>query len=95
MSFISLMDYSISRVYPSATEVTQIDGFGNYDITVKGAFGSELANISVLSLYFLDSGDREVVNGFRTYGWIRESQLAWLKRTSQELQVGKCLKIFC
>lgn len=85
MSFISLMDYSVSQVNPSTTE--WIDGFGNYYITVKGAFGSELTNTSVLSLYFLDSGDHEMINGFKTYGWIRESQLAWLQKISQGLQV--------
>ncbi|ONK79439.1 uncharacterized protein A4U43_C01F6380 [Asparagus officinalis] len=88
MSFISLMDYSISQVNPSTVEPTKIDGFGNYDVTVKGAFGSELSNTSIFSLYFLDSGDREMVNGFKTYGYIKESQLAWLRRTSQELQAN-------
>lgn len=88
MSFISLMDYSVAQVNPSAAGHVRIDGFGNYDITVKGASGSELFNTSVLNLYFLDSGDHEMVNGFKTYGWIRESQLAWLQMTSQERQVA-------
>lgn len=87
MSFMSLMDYSVSRVNPSNVETKRIDGFGNYDVTVKGAFGSELVNTSVLNLYLLDSGDHEMVNGFRTYGGIKESQLAWLRSTSQMLQV--------
>ncbi|XP_010929339.2 probable inactive purple acid phosphatase 28 isoform X2 [Elaeis guineensis] len=83
MSFISLMDYSISQLNPPSFK---IDGFGNYDIRVHGAFSSEMANTSVLNLYFLDSGDRAMVGGVRTYGWIRESQLAWLRTASQKLQ---------
>ncbi|TYI85624.1 hypothetical protein E1A91_D04G009100v1 [Gossypium mustelinum] len=49
--------------------------------------GSHLANSSVLNLFFLDSGDRETVQGVRTYGWIKESQLNWLRSASRELQV--------
>ncbi|XP_065016520.1 probable inactive purple acid phosphatase 28 isoform X2 [Musa acuminata AAA Group] len=83
MSFISLMDYSVSQVNPSGFVV---DGYGNYDIRVHGAWGSGLANTSVLNLYFLDSGDRVMVSGVRTYGWIRDSQLTWLHTISEELQ---------
>lgn len=85
MSFISLMDYSVSQVNPSGFVV---DGYGNYDIRVHGAWGSGLANTSVLNLYFLDSGDRVMVSGVRTYGWIRDSQLTWLHTISEELQVA-------
>lgn len=84
MSLASLMDYSVSRVSPDGA--AGIDGFGNYNVRVHGAFGSGLANTSVLNLYLLDSGDRAVVRGIRTYGWIKESQLAWLSTTSQGLQ---------
>ncbi|KAJ8471628.1 hypothetical protein OPV22_025971 [Ensete ventricosum] len=83
MSFISLMDYSVSQANPSGFVV---DGYGNYDIRVHGAWGSGLANTSVLNLYFLDSGDRAMVGGVRTYGWIRDSQLTWLHTISEELQ---------
>ncbi|CAN0901313.1 Probable inactive purple acid phosphatase 28 [Linum grandiflorum] len=91
MYFISLMDYSVSQVNPSTTrpvnyvelpKTSKIDGFGNYDLQVYGAPGSNVANQSVLNLYFLDSGDREVVQGRRTYGWIKESQLHWLRDVS-------------
>ncbi|XP_008811437.1 probable inactive purple acid phosphatase 28 isoform X3 [Phoenix dactylifera] len=85
MSFISLMDYSVSQLNPPGFK---IDGFGNYDIRVHGAFSSGMANTSVLNLYFLDSGDRAMVGGVRTYGWIRESQLTWLRTASQNLQQG-------
>ncbi|KAL5699608.1 putative inactive purple acid phosphatase 28 [Ranunculus cassubicifolius] len=83
MSFISLMDYSLSQVNPSTYDHSEIDGFGNYNIQVYGPWGSHLANTSVLNLYFLDSGDRAVVQGVRTYGWIKESQLHWLQNISQ------------
>ncbi|XP_059634576.1 probable inactive purple acid phosphatase 28 [Cornus florida] len=96
MSFISLMDYSVSQTNPSAEDtsepakerlVTNIDGFGNYNLRVWGAPGSHLANNSILSLYFLDSGDRATVEGVRTYGWIKESQLLWLRGVSKISQV--------
>ncbi|CAL1414043.1 unnamed protein product [Linum trigynum] len=92
MSFISLMDYSVSQVNPPAEVAAnyvelpkrrRIDGFGNYDLQVYGPPGSRLANDSVMNLYFLDSGDREVVQGRRTYGWIKESQLQWLRDVSK------------
>ncbi|XAR63751.1 hypothetical protein NMG60_11023805 [Bertholletia excelsa] len=95
MSFISLMDYSVSQVNPLTEDtsdnakgnlVAHIDGFGNYNLRVLGAPGSFLANHSVLNLYFLDSGDRAIVNGVRTYGWIRESQLHWLHGVSKVFQ---------
>lgn len=88
MSFISLMDYSLSQVNPLAEDplgewMQDIDGFGNYNLRVYGAPGSYLANSSILNLFFLDSGDRETVHGVRTYGWIKESQLRWLRGVSQ------------
>lgn len=86
MTFISMMDYSVAQVNPSEAH---IDGFGNYNLRVLGAPGSHLANNSVLDLYFLDSGDRTVVNGVRTYGWIKESQLHWLETVSQGLKDSK------
>lgn len=97
MSFLSLMDFSLSQTYPSVegsslpdkqVAVPKIDGFGNYDLRIQGAPGSHFANSSVLNLYFLDSGDRAFVNGVRTYDWIKESQLSWLRNTSQKLQVN-------
>jgi hypothetical protein len=92
MSFISLIDYSVSQVNPLAEEpsnlakegrMQDIDGFGNYNLRVYGAPGSHLANSSILNLFFLDSGDRETVHGVRTYGWIKESQLHWIRGVSQ------------
>ncbi|XP_050218708.1 probable inactive purple acid phosphatase 28 [Mercurialis annua] len=92
MTFISLMDYSVSEINPSAGKgsmISNIDGFGNYDHRVYGSPGSLLANQSVLNLYFLDSGSREVVEGIRTYGWIKESQLRWLRGVSKRYQGQK------
>ncbi|XP_060172394.1 probable inactive purple acid phosphatase 28 isoform X2 [Lycium barbarum] len=95
MSLISLMDYSVSQTFPSTKitsdpmeqqPMTNIDGFGNYNLEVQGAPGSYLSNSSILSLYLLDSGDRAIVNGFRTYNWIRESQLSWLRGVSEKFQ---------
>lgn len=100
MSFISLMDFSLSQTFPSIDDtansnkqdpVPNIDGFGNYNLRVWGAPGSNFVNSSVLNLYFLDSGDRAVVNGVRTYGWIKESQLNWLRRVSEKVQVKHLL----
>lgn len=97
MSFISLMDYSVSQTFPSTKvtsdpmeqqPMTNIDGFGNYNLEVWGAPGSYLSNSSILNLYFLDSGDRAIVDGFRTYNWIRESQLSWLCGVSKRFQVN-------
>lgn len=96
MSFISLMDYSVSQTNPLAEDISEpsnqslvadIDGFGNYNLRIWGAPGSHLSNHSVLNLYFLDSGDRAIVNGVQTYGWIKESQLRWLRGISEVLQV--------
>ncbi|XP_059285477.1 probable inactive purple acid phosphatase 28 isoform X1 [Lycium ferocissimum] len=95
MSLISLMDYSVSQTFPSTKvtsdpmeqqPMTNIDGFGNYNLEVQGAPGSYLSNSSILNLYLLDSGDRAIVNGFRTYNWIRESQLSWLRGVSEKFQ---------
>ncbi|KAL9224731.1 hypothetical protein vseg_000740 [Gypsophila vaccaria] len=95
MSLISLMDYSVSQVNPSVEDLaglgdrkllTGIDGFGNYNLKVLGPYGSAAANLSVLNLFFLDSGDRVIVEGRRTYGWIRNSQLDWLQAVSQKEQ---------
>ncbi|XP_004242863.3 probable inactive purple acid phosphatase 28 isoform X1 [Solanum lycopersicum] len=90
MSFISLMDYSVSQTFPmdpmKQLPMTNIDGFGNYNLEVRGAPGSYLSNSSVLNLYFLDSGDRAIVDGVRTYNWIRESQLSWLRGLSKRFQ---------
>ncbi|CAA6670356.1 unnamed protein product [Spirodela intermedia] len=82
MPFLSRLDYSVSQVNPPGP----IDGFGNYNLEVRGAADSESANTSVLNLYLLDSGDREMFNGSLTYGWIKESQLRWLHDTSRHLQ---------
>jgi len=93
MSLISLMDYSVSKINPSDDDATKgglktkIDRFRNYDLKVYGALGSMLANITVLNLFFLDSGDKAVYQGIQTYWCIKESQLHWLRCVSQEFQV--------
>ncbi|KAK8301281.1 hypothetical protein V6Z12_D04G011500 [Gossypium hirsutum] len=57
MSFISLMDYSLSQTNPPSKDINNV------------------------------KRDRETVQGVRTYGWIKESQLNWLRSASRELQV--------
>lgn len=92
MSYLSVMDYSVSKINPLSDDPSdrqrfvEVDGFGNYNIEVNGAFGSELENRSVFNLYFLDSGDRSTVPGIGGYGWIKESQQAWLRDASAVLQ---------
>ncbi|KAJ1698236.1 hypothetical protein LUZ63_006748 [Rhynchospora breviuscula] len=83
MDFMSSMDYSLSQVNPQGYV---INGYGNYHVNINGPFGSSFVNRSVMNLYLMDSGDREVVNGKKTYSWIKESQLYWLRNTSHMLQ---------
>ncbi|XP_011623891.1 probable inactive purple acid phosphatase 28 isoform X8 [Amborella trichopoda] len=85
--------FTVSQVNPvtygysdGEKKVREIDGFGNYNIEVSGAIGSELANMSILNLYFLDSGDRSTVPGIRGYGWIRETQQIWLRQISEMIK---------
>ncbi|KAH0859829.1 hypothetical protein HID58_088090 [Brassica napus] len=90
MTFLSLMDFSVSQINPPLQDGSErgalrsIDGFGNYRLRVHGAPGSVLSNSTVFDLFFLDSGDRETVQGRRTYGWIKDSQLSWLQDASKQ-----------
>ncbi|KAL0887010.1 hypothetical protein Bca101_010993 [Brassica carinata] len=90
MTFLSLMDFSVSQINPPLEDDSErgalrsIDGFGNYRLRVHGAPGSVLSNSTVFDLFFLDSGDRETVQGRRTYGWIKDSQLSWLQDTCKQ-----------
>ena len=92
MTFLSLVDFSVSQISPSVEDDDEdqgalrlIDGFGNYRLRLHGAPGSVLSNSTVFDLLFLDSGDRETVQGRRTYGWIKDSQLRWLQDTSKQV----------
>ncbi|XP_051189055.1 probable inactive purple acid phosphatase 29 isoform X1 [Lolium perenne] len=67
-------------------EGVEIDGYGNYNLEVSGVEGTLLANKSVLNLYFLDSGDYSTVWWIPGYGWIKDSQQAWFRQTSANLQ---------
>ncbi|KAM0943274.1 putative calcineurin-like phosphoesterase domain, ApaH type, metallo-dependent phosphatase [Dioscorea sansibarensis] len=96
MSFISIMDYSVSQVNPaSAGGTMRIEGFGNYHVKVHGAIGSGLDNTSILNLYFLGSGVHVVVNGRKTYGWIRESQLHWVRPSLNTLRLNHKIVVSC
>ncbi|KAL0920775.1 hypothetical protein M5K25_009942 [Dendrobium thyrsiflorum] len=83
MQHIVGMDHTLSQLNPTGIE---IDGFGNYNLEVRGAEGSALANKSVLNLYFLDSGDYSTVPAIPGYGWIKPSQQVWFQKTSSRLQ---------
>lgn len=72
----SLMDYSVSRVFPQ-DYADPIHGFGNYKLRVEYNNNTTTA-APVMELIFLDSGHRATVDGRRTYGWIQDSQLRWL-----------------
>ncbi|KAL0729184.1 hypothetical protein Bca4012_025277 [Brassica carinata] len=91
MTFLSLMDFSVSQINPlvgdddDQSALRLIDGFGNYRLRVHGAPGSVLSNSTVFDLLFLDSGDRETVQGRRTYGWIKDSQLRWLQDSTRQM----------
>ncbi|MQM06344.1 hypothetical protein Taro_039167 [Colocasia esculenta] len=79
------MKGTLSRLNPSGLGF-DIDGYGNYHLTVAGAEGSELAGKSVLNFYFLDSGDYSTDSAIRGYGWIKPSQQLWFQETSAKLQ---------
>jgi len=83
MKHIVPMEYTLSKVNPHGKK---IDGFGNYNLEVKGMKGSKLEGKSVLNLYFLDSGDYSTDPNITGYGWIKASQQAWFKETSAKLQ---------
>ncbi|KAK9145924.1 hypothetical protein Sjap_005827 [Stephania japonica] len=79
------MDGTLSEINPTIM-VSEIDGFGNYNLEVGGVRGSGLGNKSVLNLYFLDSGDYSTVPSVYGYGWIKPSQQYWFQITSRQLQ---------
>ncbi|XVF33050.1 hypothetical protein REPUB_Repub17cG0134900 [Reevesia pubescens] len=83
MKHIVGLKHTLSQFNPSEAEI--IDGFGNYNLEVGGVEGSELADKSVLNLYFLDSGDYSKVPLIPGYGWIKASQQMWFERTSANL----------
>lgn len=87
MKHIVGMKNTLSLLNPP--DVPDIDGFGNYNLEVHGIEGSELANKSVLNLYFLDSGDYSTVPSIPGYGWIKPSQQFWFHRTSKKLKMQK------
>jgi hypothetical protein len=82
MKHIVPMEYTLSKVNPHGKK---IDGFGNYNLEVKGMKGSKLEGKSVLNLYFLDSGDYSTDPNITGYGWIKGCQQGWFKKTSAKL----------
>ncbi|KAK1422095.1 hypothetical protein QVD17_24979 [Tagetes erecta] len=84
MKHIVGMKHTLSQLNPFGVDV--IDGFGNYNLEVHGIEGSNSGNVSVLNLYFLDSGDYSTVSSIPGYGWIKPSQQFWFQQTSMKLQ---------
>lgn len=84
MRHIVGMKNTLSQLNPQ--NIHSIDGYGNYNLEVHGVKGLELANKSVLNLYFLDSGDYSTVSSIPGYGWIKPSQQLWFQHTSHRLQ---------
>ncbi|XP_076952645.1 putative inactive purple acid phosphatase 29 [Bidens hawaiensis] len=84
MDHIVGMQHTLSQSNPYDANI--IDGFGNYNLEVHGAEGSNLMNKSILNLYFLDSGDYSTVPSIPGYGWIKPSQQFWFQKTSKRLQ---------
>ncbi|CAN6466151.1 unnamed protein product [Victoria cruziana] len=82
MRYIVAMNHSLSFLNPQST----IDGFGNYNLEVKGVARSKFENKSVLNLYFLDTGDYSTVPLIPGYDWIKPSQQVWFQATSTTLQ---------
>ncbi|XP_026401784.1 probable inactive purple acid phosphatase 29 [Papaver somniferum] len=80
MKHIAGMQLTLSQLNPASADV--IDGFGNYNLEVAGAEGSNLQNKTVLNLYFLDTGDYSTVPSIGGYGWIKASQQFWYQKTS-------------
>ncbi|EPS60943.1 hypothetical protein M569_13856, partial [Genlisea aurea] len=84
MKHIVGMKNTLSQLNPSGA--TAIDGFGNYNLEVKGVEGSRFAHKSVLNLYFLDSGDYSSLPSVTGYDWIKLSQQQWFRATSSDLK---------
>ncbi|KAL7117653.1 hypothetical protein ACP275_03G085800 [Erythranthe tilingii] len=84
MKHIVGMKNTLSQVNPTGVHV--IDGYGNYNLEVRGVQGSNLVNKSLLNLYFLDSGDYSTVPSIPGYGWIKPSQQVWFQHTSSKLK---------
>ncbi|KAH7433306.1 hypothetical protein KP509_07G063200 [Ceratopteris richardii] len=92
MQHISSMENTLSRVYPTninsslGGDMTEIDGFGNYHLAVRGAADSRYQNENILNIYLLDSGDYSKDHKIHGYGWIQESQKSWFKELSLKLK---------
>ncbi|XP_057796991.1 probable inactive purple acid phosphatase 29 [Salvia miltiorrhiza] len=84
MTHIVGMKNTLSQLNPAGPHV--VDGFGNYNLEVRGVEGSRIENKSLLNLYFLDSGDYSTVPSIPGYGWIKPSQQLWFQHTSSRLQ---------
>lgn len=83
MSYITTMPHCVATLNPT----NPIDGYGNYVLQILGPPGSPLQDKSVMNLYFVDSGDYSALApNVRGYGWIHETQSAWVKEVGKKLR---------
>ncbi|XP_051123864.1 probable inactive purple acid phosphatase 29 [Andrographis paniculata] len=87
MKHIVGLKNTLSKFNPA--EAPDIDGYGNYNLEVFGAEGSNLSSKSVLNLYLLDSGDYSTdMPTIIGYDWIKPTQQVWFQKTSSRLQAS-------
>jgi predicted phosphodiesterase len=76
-----LMDVVLEHRFTVAERgPADIDGVGNYRLSVAGREGGEAA----AELYFLDSGSYSPLPHVAGYDWIRKSQIDWYVRLAAE-----------
>ena len=99
MSYLTKMDYSLSKILdpsmesllgkaPSQTPI-EVNGVGNYYLQVFGPAGSDFENSSALNLYFLDTGEYSKFAHVDGYDWIRANQLLWYQLLAAKLRVRR------
>ncbi|KAF5177485.1 Phosphatase dcr2 [Thalictrum thalictroides] len=86
MRHIVRMRHTLSQLNPPVSDAPDIDGFGNYNLQIRGVEASKFENKSALNLYLLDSGDYSTVSSIPGYGWIKPSQQFWFQQTSLKLK---------
>ncbi|KAI3402365.2 DCR2 [Candida oxycetoniae] len=80
MGLYSDLPYSLAAMGPE-----EIDGYGNYIITVPGKSSDSVA----LSFYFVDSHSYSSnPKAYPGYDWIKESQLVYMKEEAASLKEG-------
>ncbi|KAL2609266.1 hypothetical protein R1flu_027839 [Riccia fluitans] len=86
MEYIAQLKNSLAKVIDPPAE--GVYGWGNFYHSVLGPAGADTENLSLLNLYFLDSGDNSKLPGIKGYDWIRRSQQIWFSNLSQKLRAA-------